>query len=587
MLITHKTVIAFCLIIPMMNEGAVPDAFIRFSPPQRPYDALYVDYDYECSRMLWSMYEDHQRANVVAIVSNTVVKADDPKDLVAPLRLSYCYLRGLGGLKRDDLAALKWLRVAEMRGSSAALYSLGRLYSRSSWDWPVKQDLVKAFKYFKRSAVAGLPVAMSRLGVCYATGEGTDKDDFAAYSWFSKAAEEGDCLGQYNTVIGLLKGLGTQKDVAKAKALMLKYADARSTMMRSNDSARTFQEWLGDYFSDGIYEPKNIDNAVYWYSRSEGEYSTRRMCELLGLCPDYYAIDIRDCSRMKRLKMTKVYLPKSGKWPDEYKTEYLLLRRIDGGQFVFGSRDDEPGRYPNENRCQLRTVVGPYYLGVFEVTRAQWNHVMGESSDVGDDNPMCPVSNIAFSKICGWQTIKGPRQVYFLNELSEKTGMWFYLPSEEEWEFACRFGSDESTLYGGGDDVECLNGEGVYVGNKGVLSKVGLYKPNALGLYDMLGNVWERVVNLEKAETPAFPWFKIDVAITNFIEGTLSYVPDRHLSVVRGGAWHSSATDCRIGTRYFIDSTKGYDSVGIRVRMRLPTDSDRIYDLAESLEEEP
>ena len=334
-----------------------------------------------------------------------------------------------------------------------------------------------------------------------------------------------------------------------------------------------------------MYEARNTDNAVYWYSQSGSEYSCSRMCELLGLYPDYYAIDLRDCASSKRIRIKKVDRPKDGVWFDEYKTDFLLLKRIDGGIFVFGSNDNEPGRYPNENRSQRRIVKGPYYLGVYEVTRAQWNHVMRSVSNVGEDSPKCPVTNIPFSQIYGLQLINEAHKVYFLNELSEKTDMSFRLPSEEEWEFACRAGTTDQNLYGGGNDEVSLKNEGRYLGNGGAVSEVGQYSPNAFGLYDMIGNVWERV-NWIKSETPAFPWFRSVAAITNFIEGPLAYEAKGQLSVVRGGSWRSSANDCRIGVRFFINRDKGYDSVGLRVSMKLPTNSERIFDLVETLEKE-
>ncbi len=210
---------------------------------------------------------------------------------------------------------------------------------------------------------------------------------------------------------------------------------------------------------------------------------------------------------------------------------------------------------------------------------------MGSIFNVGEDNPKYPVSDIPFSLLFGFQKSKGPRMSYFLNELSEKTGMWFHLPNEEEWEFACRAGATEQNLYGGGNDEACLESEGRYLGNGGVLSEVGLYKPNAFGLYDMIGNVWERV-DWIKSETPAFSFWGRAMAITNFIEGPLEHKAKCRLSVVRGGAWRSSANDCRIGVRFFINSDKGYDSVGLRVRMKLPTDSERVLDLVETLEKE-
>ena len=569
---------------------AIPCKIMTYAKPTIPYQAIYIAYDYEGQKMLNSFYFD-EPTNLVSIISNTFVKAKDPADSSAPLRLCYCYLREIGPVKRNRSEALKWLKIAEERGNVAAVYSLGLLYASApsnDWlnEWPVERNDSLAFSYYKKAAELELPVAMTKLGICFAKGIGTEPDEYCAFHWFHKASENGEYLGQCNYVISLLNGLGVRRDIDKAKSLMLRFADTkRYSNLVSYDTVRTMQSWLGDFFSEGVYESRNIDNAVYWYSQSGGEYSGCRMRELLGLHPDYYAIDLKNCVTAKRLRIKKVERPKDGVWSDEYKTDFLLLKRIDGGSFVFGSNDNEPGRYPNENKSRRRIVAGPYYLGVYEVTRAQWNHVMGSVSNVGEDNPKHPVTNIPFSQMYGLHRFKEAHKVHFLNELSEKTEMWFHLPSEEEWEFACRAGDTEQNLYGGGNDETCLKNEGRYLGNGGVMSDVGQYKPNALGLYDMLGNVWERV-DWIKSETPAFPWFGRVAAITNFIEGPLEYEAKRRLSVVRGGSCRSPANDCRIGVRFFIDSDKGYDSVGFRISMKLPTDSERIFDLVETLEKE-
>lgn len=572
---------------------AIPSKIMTYAEPASPYRAIYVAHDYETQKLLNSFYSFDEQTNLVSIIiSNTFIKAKDPKDSSAPLRLCYCYLSEIGQVKKDCGEALKWLKIAEERGNVSAAYSLGQLYASApdnDWlnEWPVKRNDSLAFAYYKKAAESGLPVAMTKLGICYAKGIGTEPDEFCAFDWFRKASENGEYLGQCNYVISLLIGFGVRRDIGKAKFEMLRLADAKYHYLSlvSYDTTKTMQSWLGDFFSDGVYEARNTDNAVYWYSQSGSEYSGCRMCELLGLYPDYYAIDLRNCSTSRRLRIKKVDCPKNGVWPDKYKTDFLLLKRIDGGPFVFGSNGNEPGRYPNENRSQRRIVKGPYYLGVYEVTRAQWNHVMRSVSNIGEDNPKCPVTNIPFSQIYGLQQINEAHKVYFLNELSEKTDMSFRLPSEEEWEFACRAGTTDQNLYVGGNDEVCLMNEGRYLGNGGVVSEVGQYSPNTFGLYDMIGNVWERV-DWIKSETPAFPWFRSVAAITNFIEGPLAYEAKGQLSVVRGGSWRSPANDCRIGVRFFINRDKGYDSVGLRVSMKLPTNSERIFDLVETLEKE-
>ncbi len=315
---------------------AIPCRIMTYSKPTFPYLAIYVDHDYETQKMLNSFYSGDEPTNLVSIISNTFIKVKDPTDSNAPLRLCYCYLREIGPVKRSCGEALKWLKIAEERGNVAAAYSLGQLYASAPAyycpdEWPVKRNDSLAFACYKKAAELGLPIAMTELGICFAKGIGTEPDEYWAFYWFRKASENGEYLGQCNYVISLLNGLGVRRDIGKAKFLMLRFADTKHSNLVSYDTARTMQSWLGDFYSEGVYESRNIDNAVYWYSQSGGEYSVCRMCELLGLHPDYYAIDLRDCTTSKRLRIKKIDSLKGGGWPDAYKTDYLLLKRIDGG----------------------------------------------------------------------------------------------------------------------------------------------------------------------------------------------------------------------------------------------------------------
>ena len=101
--------------------------------------------------MLNSFYPVDEQTNLISIISNTFVKAKDPTDSSAPLRLCYCYLL----VKRNRSEALKWLKIAEERGNVAAVYSLGLLYASApanDWlnEWPVERNDSLAFAYYKR-----------------------------------------------------------------------------------------------------------------------------------------------------------------------------------------------------------------------------------------------------------------------------------------------------------------------------------------------------------------------------------------------------------------------------------------------------
>ena len=551
--------------------GAIPAEIVTFQSPALPFEAIRVTNDVEYSRILDAIYFGGDYSNVIQIVSNTLekVKLKDDPDL--SLRLGYCYMRGVGSLKRDEMEAMKWIEKSHNLGNIDATYSLGVIYSVDRWNWPVKCDFKKSYQYLVQAAEAGIAEAMTRLGICFYYGLGVETNHYAAFTWFEKAAGHNECVGQYNQVLALLNGCGVAKDVSKAKSLMLRYGDKESGC---GSSAHTFQSWLGDYFSQGIYEAVDVENAIYWYSRCCGgnSYAAKRLQELLGLFPLYLTIDLNAIADKKQMIVKTAVPPTDGIWDDKFKRDYILLRRIDGGDFIFGTPPTELGRYSNENRLQRRNVNGPYYIGVFEVTKAQWNRVMDESDCVNDSNPLYPVTGVLQSQMMGLQKRNEPRRIYFLSKLSEATKAWVRLPTEVEWEFACR---------GRGGNFKCC------IDKRDEIYMVGVNGANENGLFDMLGNVWERV-DCMKIETPAFSWFdKNDCMLTNHLDGIVARrdVDGKWMGIVRGSSFRSPEKDRRIGVRYFMDPNRSYDDVGLRIVMQFPDDADQIFALAESLKE--
>ena len=221
------------------------------------------------------------------------------------------------------------------------------------------------------------------------------------------------------------------------------------------------------------------------------------------------------------------YRVSSGGWADEYKTTKLVLRRIEPGSFKMRGSYDV-------------TLTNPFYMGVFEVTQKQYELVMGSNTSYykGDKRP---VENVSYNTIRGssngakWPASSAVDSTSFLGKLRARTGVDFDLPTEAQWEYACRAGTT-SCYNNGGDTEEDLKLLGRYNENrfdgKGECSThttVGSYQPNAWGLYDMHGNVWELCLD----------WI-----------GTLSSATDPKGSSsgsyrrVRGGSWFGSASGC-------------------------------------------
>ena len=173
---------------------------------------------------------------------------------------------------------------------------------------------------------------------------------------------------------------------------------------------------------------------------------------------------------------------------------------------------------------------GNYEMGKTEVTQAQWQAVMGENpssfSKCGGD---CPVEQVS------WTDVK-----LFIKRLNKKTGRDYRLPSEAEWEYACRAGSNST--YCGGEDVDKV----AWTSNNsgGETSSVASRQANAWGLYDMSGNVWEWVEDKYSASGE-----------------------DR---VLRGGSWDIEPQYARAAYRIGFDPALRFNYLGFRLARTLP-----------------
>ncbi len=205
----------------------------------------------------------------------------------------------------------------------------------------------------------------------------------------------------------------------------------------------------------------------------------------------YMVIDISGGPKAKSYPVSYLSaVPNDGAWPNEYKTTKLVLRKISPGSFKMGGAGSV-------------TITKPFYAGVFEVTQKQFQLVMGWNPSVyrGD---MRPVEAVGYNTIRGgaagsqWPKSGAVDNGSFVHAMRVRTGMAsFDLPSEAQWEYACRAGTTSDFNNGGSGEVD-LRTLGRFNGNMrdgrgGFLehTTVGSYAPNAWGLYDMHGNVNE------------------------------------------------------------------------------------------------
>lgn len=216
---------------------------------------------------------------------------------------------------------------------------------------------------------------------------------------------------------------------------------------------------------------------------------------------------------------------------------------IPGGTFQMGCSLGQ--RKCDDNERPVHTAsIHAFRMGIHEVTQAQWRAVMGENpsffSNCGGD---CPVERVSFDDVKG-----------FIAELNRQTGQNYRLPSEAEWEYACRAGKTQT--YCGSDDVDTV---AWYYGNTGNQTHaVGKKKKNDFGLYDMSGNVWEFTEdcwhpNYSGATSNGAPW--------------LSDICARR--VLRGGSWDYTARRARSSNRRGYPAGNLGDGVGFRLAQDL------------------
>ncbi|HKQ77042.1 MAG TPA: SUMF1/EgtB/PvdO family nonheme iron enzyme [Blastocatellia bacterium] len=199
----------------------------------------------------------------------------------------------------------------------------------------------------------------------------------------------------------------------------------------------------------------------------------------------------------------------------------IEMVHVPGGSFLMGSPENETGHNDKEKPRRSVTVRG-FYIGKYELTQAQWRAVMGgnPSHFKGDD---LPVENVS------WNDAKD-----FCRRLSEMTGENYRLPTEAEWEYACRAKTDGA--YAG--DLDSIAWYGNILDVK--THPVGRKQPNAFGIYDMHGNVWEWCED---------DWHKSYANAPGDGSAWVDKPKRSSYRVVRGGDWNDNAVSCRSANR--------------------------------------
>ena len=235
----------------------------------------------------------------------------------------------------------------------------------------------------------------------------------------------------------------------------------------------------------------------------------------------------------------------------------LEMVAIPGGTFWIGSLSSELERFSDESP-QHQVRVQPFFMGKVTVTQAQWKAIASfpkvnrdldadPSRFKGSDRPVERVS---------WHDA-----VEFCDRISQKTGKSYRLPSEAEWEYACRAGTTMPFYFGETISTDLANYDGNYIYGSGVKGQyraqtiaVGSFPPNAFGLYDMHGNVWECCSDRWHETYEGAP-----------IDGSAWTDGNNENRLLRGGSWLSDPGYCRSAVRDDARPDERNDDVGFRV----------------------
>jgi len=261
---------------------------------------------------------------------------------------------------------------------------------------------------------------------------------------------------------------------------------------------------------------------------------------------------------------------RSGPWPETVldlgNSVQMRLVLIPAGKFMMGSPATEAGRSGDEGPQHDVTISKPFYMGVFEVTQEQYEQVMGvnPSSFKGAKNPVEMVS---------WE-----EAVEFCKKLSARTGKKVMLPTEAQWEYACRAGT--TTAFHTGDALKPGQANAAFpkTSNPGVWDRImawlgmssaqkiiqttpaGSFPPNGFGLYDMHGNVWEWCSDWHADSYANLPAGQAGAKNQD------PTGPDSGASrVLRGGSWGGDPQLCRSALRFRLTPDYRICDVGFRV----------------------
>lgn len=342
-------------------------------------------------------------------------------------------------------------------------------------------------------------------------------------------------------------------------------------------------DWKEPEVDEEDYEDDEyVDSESFWDEEESDECESE---QIYGYPEGYAQGDAQGTYCVIDLTASKGTNPVSylhevpdGGWTDEYKTTKIVLKLVKGGEFTMGN-GEKPGICEVNPPHKVR-LSNDFYIGIFPVTKRQYELVTGQAvveEGLDDISAVCPMTSISYNDIRGavggfnWPKGDDVDFMSFLSCLRARSGIGnINIPTAAQWEYACKAGDDTSRSL---NDEEIVQNAWTEESSEGKSHPVGLHTPNAWGLYDMLGNVWEWCLDwyggyedCEECESPAgvMPDFSASRSMFPFMSPA-----GQNAREIRGGGWNASASDCDASTRGFSGPSQAYDFVGFRLSITL------------------
>lgn len=357
-----------------------------------------------------------------------------------------------------------------------------KLAWKVSADW--KTDLAKVKFEVLCSEQAQLPLKLQTIpataknpAMTIGYGSQSDADIFNALLWYY--AEGVDDITNTDGYVDLDHPYANQVDTTNIRIVNRTNIANRPEALRYLYRKMGYEPLEGGNLMD--YVRKATRKDIWFNSGTQNaiiKTSTKPTSLYLGE-KAYCVIDVSGGPNAASYPVTYLDTEPVNGWGTEYKTTKILLRRC------------VAGKYRMQNNKDL-TLTKPFYMGVFTITQKQYLQVMGTNpTESGRQGNLRPVE-VSWNALRGnsstynWPTVKTVDPNTFVGKIRTKTGLAFDLPTEAQWEYACRAGTDSNYGNGGGGDND-LRLMGHSWSDNSV--NVGLYVSNFWGLYDMHGNV--------------------------------------------------------------------------------------------------